>query len=200
MRASLAAVVAILALVACNPTKDTPVDSGTDTGDSGHDSGQIDTATCQDMDNELGQPDAPGCAGAGGVCVSDQAACADGTLQSAFDGECTFSDGPGYCCVPPPPAASGSTCAASGGVCAPIGGCGATQGWYTPNGDECSAAYGVGSICCAPHDACEGWGVVACCSDDGATAFVADCDFGTLSCPLDGTNLTCDQDCPAFTN
>ncbi len=185
----------LLALACGHPKDDTSHDSGTDTG---QDSGQLDTATCVDMDGDLGTPEAPGCAGAGGVCIGDQAACGAGTLQPDFDSECTFDDGSGFCCVPPEPAASGDSCAASGGVCAPIAGCGMTQGWYTPNGGECTDQYGVGAICCAPHDACEGWGVVSCCSNDGTAAYVAECDHGTLGCSVGQTTLGCDDDCAAY--
>jgi len=190
----------LLALLACSPDKDdTARDTGNDTGsDSGDDSGNVDTATCTDVDGDLDQLTAPGCAGAGGVCVGSMDQCGEGTHEGSFDSECTFDDGAGFCCVPPEPAASGDSCAASGGVCAPIAGCGFAHGWYTPNDAECGAAYGVGTVCCAPTDACEGWGTTTCCSDDGATAFVPSCDRGEATCTIDATSLTCDQDCPAF--
>lgn len=178
-----------------DPGKDTSTDTaeGVDSGDTAG----LDTAACEDVDGDLDAPDAPGCAGAGGVCLGQEAACAGGERLAEHDGECTFDDGPGYCCRPPEAAAEGDDCAATGGACAPIAGCGMVHGWYTPAG-ECSDTYGVGSVCCAPADACDGWGVVACCTDDGATAFVAACDRGDLACTIDGTVLGCEQDCPAF--
>lgn len=156
----------------------------------------FDPSVCEDVDGDLDTLTAPGCAAAGGVCVASPDQCADGTRAADHDAECAFDDGAGYCCVPPAPS-SGDSCAASGGVCAPIAGCGFVHGWHTPADEACGDAYGVGTVCCAPTDACEGWGVATCCTTDGATAFVANCDRGTLTCEVGDTTLVCDQDCPA---
>lgn len=171
---------------------------GPEPTDDTSDSGGLDTASCVDGDGDLGDPTAPACAAAGGVCVADVDQCAGGTRLSDHDAECAFDDGAGFCCMPPAPASSGGTCGDSGGVCAPIAGCGFVHGWITPNGDECTSTWGVGNVCCAPGDACEGWGVSTCCTNDGATAFTPSCDRGEVVCTIEGTARVCDQDCPAL--
>lgn len=172
-------------------------DSAADSADT-QDSG-IDTGTCEDVDGDASQtPDAPNCQAAGGVCVFSLDQCAAGEHAEDADSDCIFDDGDGYCCIPPAPAATGEDCASQGGVCAPIGGCGMVHGWYTSNLDECSGDWGVGTICCAPTDACAGWGTELCCTDDGLTAYVASCDRGDVLCAIDGTTLLCEGDCPAF--
>lgn len=187
----------LLLLLACTDKED---DTGTppvdDTGETA-DTGGIDTATCEDMDGDLGDPEAPGCAAAGGVCAASLDACEPGTRLPDHDAECVFDDGTGYCCAPPAASASGDSCAEQGGLCAPISGCDYVKGWFTPT-EECGELYGIPSVCCAPQDSCEGYGVITCCTDDEMAAYRASCLDGEAVCTVDGTSLMCDQDCAAY--
>jgi hypothetical protein len=208
---------ALMFLIACGDGKsasetdatETDVPADTDAPDSdAADTDRADTDTdlptpvdlgeCTDMDGDSGAAQAAACASAGGVCVSALDACSEGTHAADADSSCVFDDGPGYCCVPPAPSPTGDSCAATGGVCAPIGGCGQAKGWYTTASSECSDSFGFMFVCCAPTNACDGYGLTTCCTDDGATAFVPTCDRGARSCEIDGTTEVCDQECPAF--
>ena len=179
-------------------TSDTTTDTadtsgGGDTGDSGVFPG-FDLATC-DGGHEDPTPQAPECANAGGICVAS-GNCSTGTHLEALDGDCAFDDGPGNCCVPPEPAATGDSCADMGGVCSPIAGCGMVDGWFA-NATDCT---GVNNICCVTEDSCPGQEDITCCSRDErgvpTTQFDAACDRGTLECPFEGVTLDCIEDCP----
>src|SRR5690606_31041478 len=59
------------------------------------------------------------CQAAGGICLGrDESSCTsqNGTREPAGDESCTFDDGPGVCCVPPPAQESGDTCESRGGL------------------------------------------------------------------------------------
>lgn len=180
------------ALLACSSSKD--VDSGTDT-DTTDTSDSADTAalTCDPVAPT--DPSFAACAAAGGICVG-QGECT-GTHLSDQDTDCAFDDGPGDCCAPPAAAASGDTCTEMGGVCAPVGGCYGSDGWSTESSD-CSD---VNRVCCVPEDSCEGQDVLTCCYVDPEsgvpmTQYRAHCNRGEVECPINGTALTCVEDCP----
>ncbi len=177
-------------LLACTGAKDdTPTDTDIDSG--GMDSGSTDKECDAGTDPT---PGSPGCAAAGGICVGSRDQCS-GTIAAEHNGECTFDDGDGFCCVPPAANASGDTCAAQGGTCAPIGGCGKVDGW-TAESSDCED---VNNICCVPEATCDGQESLACCYYDASTGapmtqYEPLCDRGTVTC-FEGTTLTCVEDC-----
>lgn len=130
------------------------------------------------------------CGAAGGLCVATASDCTTGggTVAAAGAPGCVFDDGPGACCVPPAPAAEGTSCASFGGVCAPIAGCNFVGGAFAPEG--CT---GVNRVCCVPSTIC-GEETQACCND--MTTFRPACDRGTWKCTIDGTTLKPANLCP----
>lgn len=142
------------------------------------DSDPVDTDT-DAIDTDL-PPDS--CAAASGICTSGDR-CPDAFEDATFAGDCVFSDGPGVCCLAPPPQPTGETCADYGGVCAPIAGCGFVDGDFAPG--TCRDAW-PGLICCVPETLCGPHSMI-CCGD--GVSYVPMCDRGTLDCPFPDTTL-----------
>jgi len=130
------------------------------------------------------------CEALGGLCLGQGAACTNGggTVSVPGAAGCLFSDGPGVCCLPPAPQASGADCRAHGGLCAPIAGCNFTHGNFAP--PSCG---GVGIVCCVPQKIC-GEETVACCND--TTTFRPACDRGQFVCTIAGTTRKPRGQCP----
>jgi hypothetical protein len=143
---------------AASEDADTP-DAELHTDASADDAGEARDAGASD-----GGAPATDCLSARGVCTFGAAACSSGggTVASAFDGDCLFSDGAGTCCIPPAPAPSGDSCADQGGICTPVGGClrDEIQGHLTtarcPNLQACCVP---AAACPEPRPNCCGEGV-----------------------------------------
>jgi hypothetical protein len=152
----------------------------------------VDAATAADSGAtaDAGAP-ANACEALGGLCLGQGAACTNGggTVSAAGASGCVFSDGPGVCCIPPAPQATGTDCRSHGGLCAPIAGCNFTRGNFAP--PSCSS--GPGIICCVPQKIC-GPETMACCN--AQTTFRPACDRGTFVCTISGTTLKPRDQCP----
>ncbi len=147
------------------------------------DAGVIDAGVIDAGTIDAGAPTS--CHAAGGVCAGTAPDCTDfgGTWLKAFDRECDFSDGPGFCCVPPAPKPSGDTCADFGGVCTPVGGClrEEVKGHFAP--PACSP---VPMVCCVPDGSCPEPRPVCC---DATATYRATCSRGTYVCPSGSMRL-----------
>jgi hypothetical protein len=138
---------------------------------------------------DAGTPTNP-CEALGGLCLGQSTACTNGggTVSAAGASGCVFSDGPGVCCIPPEPQATGADCRSHGGLCAPIAGCNFTSGNFAP--PSCG---GLGIVCCVPQKIC-GPETMACCN--ASTTFRPACDRGAFVCTIAGTTLKPRSECP----
>jgi hypothetical protein len=161
---------------------DTDVADDTDPDTDGVDSDPLDSDPAEtDIADDTDLPP-DSCAAASGICTSGDR-CPDAFEDATFAGDCVFDDGPGVCCLAPPPQPTGDTCADYGGVCAPIAGCGFVDGDFAPG--TCRDAW-PGLICCVPETLC-GPHTMICCGD--GVSYVPMCDRGTLDCPFPDTTL-----------
>ncbi|MFM2152706.1 MAG: hypothetical protein RL199_1141 [Pseudomonadota bacterium] len=131
------------------------------------------------------------CGDAGALCLGASGGCTPGggTPLPQFDKECAFDDGPGSCCLPPAPKASGDSCRDHGGLCAPVGGClrGGVDGLFAP-----AACGAPPMVCCVPASECPGPRPVCC---DATATYRASCDRGSWRCPSAGMRLESDGSC-----
>ncbi len=156
--------------------------------DAGAD-GDVEEEGDGDLDGDAGDgEEANVCVLAGGICTAAMM-CLTTTLPEGAPG-CIFDDGPGVCCVPPPPLPTGETCSSFGGVCATVGACLRSLGWFAPSDCELGASV----VCCVPEQRCGEHNVICC--DPGPEAdFMPVCDRGTLTCPFEGTTLVPEAEC-----